>query len=364
MKISYNAKYNIFRTVEMHTGFFEIYTKFTKKSEFYAWLDNILLELQHGSKFVFDLSHENPIPHEIFNVYRDDEYLTFLDWIVEYIRENNLENDSIQVWTGVLNIQDLIPAIYQDIVFGKVRLNHYPHRSTDYNFLNKRNFDKKFSIMFGRLVGKPWRINMYDTMTEMGILDTTYYSFNTIDTIEKYPKIYMESLSEIENINYDFPRSGETYFKNSIIHLVVETYFYKDDSRGKQVFTEKVFRAINACQPFILFSTYGLLSKLKELGFKTFDKWWDESYDLEEDDTKRLEMLYDLVKKLNKKSISELRDMYMEMIPIIRHNFDVSINLGNLTEYGTNISGLFEHITGEEHIVYKMCIDDRYYNIL
>ena len=29
------------------------------------------------------------------------------------------------------------------------------------------------------------------------------------------------------------------------------------------------------------------LKKLKEFGFKTFSDWWDESYDTEEDDSRR-----------------------------------------------------------------------------
>lgn len=356
LKVVYNSKYNIFRTLEMHPAFFKIHSNFTKKTDFYYWLDNILLELKHGAKFVFDLSHENPIPTEQFNVYRDETDLTFLDWILEYIEENELEKDSIQVWTGVLNILEMVPLIYHNIIFGKVRFNHYPHRSTDYNFLNTRKFNKKFSIMFGRLVGKPWRIGIYNNMKSNKSLDTSYYSFNTIDTIDGYPKIYMESLSEIENIDYDFPRSGEFYFSKSIIHLVVETHFYQKDSRGKLVITEKTFRAINSCQPFILFSNHGLLSKLKELGFKTFDKWWDESYDLEQNDDIRMEMLYNLIEKLNKKTITELTDIYNEMIPILKHNFNLSLNLGESSKYGTNVAGIFEHITGEEHIFYKMFV--------
>ena len=356
MTIIYNSRYNIFRTLEMSDSFFLIYSNFTKKSDFYNWLDIILLELQNGAKFIFDLSHESPIPHEIFNVYRDDTSLNFLDWIVEYIDKNNLEKDSIQVWTGALNIRELSPDMYKNIIFGKVRFNHYPHRSTDYTFLNLRKFDKKFSLMFGRLLNKKYRIDIYDELNKINVLKNSYYSFNTIDTLDTYPKIYMEPISEIENINYDFPRSGEAYFKKSIIHLVIETFFYSIHSRGKQVFTEKIFRAINSCQPFILFNTAGSLNKLKEIGFKTFDKWWDESYDLEEDDTNRLKMLYSLVDDLNKKSIEDLTNMYNEMIPILQHNFDISLNLGKVSKYGSNIAGIFEHITGEENIVYKMSI--------
>ena len=40
--------------------------------------------------------------------------------------------------------------------------------------------------------------------------------------------------------------------------------------------------------PFVMVNGHGSISKLKELGFKTFDKWWDESYDDEPNETDRL----------------------------------------------------------------------------
>ena len=43
--------------------------------------------------------------------------------------------------------------------------------------------------------------------------------------------------------------------------------------------------------PIIQFAPYKTLEVMKQYGFKTFDKWWDESYDDEPDDWKRLEMI-------------------------------------------------------------------------
>jgi hypothetical protein len=354
-RVIYNSRENIFRTTEISDVFYSIHKHFLNENPFHSWLDIILPELQHGAKFIFDISHESPLPHRSFYVYHDENGNNFLDWILRYIEKNNLNKDDIQIWTGVLNVRDLSPKKYQNILFGRARFNNYPHRSTDINFLEKRKFEKKFSIMLGRLISKQYRIDLYENLKENNLLSNCFYSFNTLDTIEGYPKIHMESPDEIANINYDFPRSGEEYFKKSPIHIVVETLFREDDADGRIVFTEKIFRAINSCQSFILVSTYKSLENLKELGFKTFDKWWDESYDNEIDDDIRLEKIQKLVLDLNKMSLTDLTNMYIEMIPVITHNFNLSLNF-NKHEKGNPVSGIFEHITGEENVFYKMCL--------
>jgi len=62
------------------------------------------------------------------------------------------------------------------------------------------------------------------------------------------------------------------------------------------------------------------LKYLHELGFKTFDKWWDESYDLEEDNEKRLEKICELILKISKFSIKKCKLIYDDMIPILKYN--------------------------------------------
>jgi thymidylate synthase len=62
------------------------------------------------------------------------------------------------------------------------------------------------------------------------------------------------------------------------------------------------------------------LKYLKKLGYKTFNKWWDESYDDELDLDTRLNMIIKILEDLNKKSEKELVEMLEEMRPIIEHN--------------------------------------------
>jgi len=85
-------------------------------------------------------------------------------------------------------------------------------------------------------------------------------------------------------------------------------------------FSEKTFAPIGMLKPFILVAPYATLQYLKEFGFRTWDQWWDESYDLEADPAKRLLKIFDIIDYIDSKSIEELREMYQQMRPILEHN--------------------------------------------
>ena len=73
-------------------------------------------------------------------------------------------------------------------------------------------------------------------------------------------------------------------------------------------------------QPFIILGEPELLKSLHELGYKTFDKWINEDYDLILDDNERFEFVVNEVKRLNSLSYDELTEMLSEMLPILEHN--------------------------------------------
>ena len=84
--------------------------------------------------------------------------------------------------------------------------------------------------------------------------------------------------------------------------------------------TEKTLCAIGNLRPIILVAGPRSLEYLKKLGFKTFDKWWDESYDLEPNHQKRLLKILDVIDYVNSLSITELNDIYKEMTEVLIYN--------------------------------------------
>jgi len=105
---------------------------------------------------------------------------------------------------------------------------------------------------------------------------------------------------------------------DSLIYVPTETVFFGQRTH----LTEKTFKAIALEMPFILMATAGSLSYLKEYGFKTFGSIFDESYDEETDDIKRIEKVSDLLKELDSLSIKERQVVHRACLPVVQHNFN------------------------------------------
>lgn len=108
------------------------------------------------------------------------------------------------------------------------------------------------------------------------------------------------------------------FYQKSFLHVVSETVFY----HKKLHLTEKIFKPIACRRPFILVAAPGNLQYLKSYGFKTFDKWIDESYDLEQDDNLRLEKIVCEIEKISSLSRNDLQKLYEEMHETLQFNFD------------------------------------------
>ena len=102
----------------------------------------------------------------------------------------------------------------------------------------------------------------------------------------------------------------------SYFDITTETYMEGD----YKSFTEKVCKPLMNFQPFVFIGFKGGLALLRELGFKTFDGFIDESYDSEPDHVKRLAMAYDEIKKLCKMTKQEIHEWYWKMEDILVHN--------------------------------------------
>jgi len=87
--------------------------------------------------------------------------------------------------------------------------------------------------------------------------------------------------------------------------------------------SEKTIFPISLRRPFILVAPPYSLEYVKKLGFKTFDKWWDESYDSTENHSVRMQKIFGLIDFLDSKNLNELKEMYMEMTDILEHNKSV-----------------------------------------
>lgn len=106
-------------------------------------------------------------------------------------------------------------------------------------------------------------------------------------------------------------------WQSAFLHVVSETVFFDE----KLHLTEKIFKPIVSRRPFILLGAYKNLEYLKSYGFKTFDKWIDESYDNEPDNEKRLSMVCDEIEKIANLSEDKIKELYHDMQKVLEYNY-------------------------------------------
>jgi hypothetical protein len=120
----------------------------------------------------------------------------------------------------------------------------------------------------------------------------------------------------------------KTSYTDSFCCIVTETRFFQPFGN----FSEKTLRPIEAFRPFILVAPPHTLEYLKSFGFKTFDKWWDESYDQEEDHQERLVKIFKVIEQLQYLSVNQLNSILLEMAETLEHNYNILLTVtGNTT---------------------------------
>lgn len=104
--------------------------------------------------------------------------------------------------------------------------------------------------------------------------------------------------------------------KSAFLYIAVETIFVYP----YPIITEKTFRAFLHKRPFIVVGVPGSIAQLKKLGFKTFNDFWDESYDDIQDPNKRMEKLLEIVQSICSMNIMQLQEMCAKMQYILDYN--------------------------------------------
>lgn len=138
----------------------------------------------------------------------------------------------------------------------------------------------------------------------------------------------IKDLTKIAGFGFE----NKDIYLNSYLSIVTESvYFQEDESFPTGYLSEKVWKPIGHCQPFILAGPSKSLQYMRErFGYKTFHPYIDETYDLENDDFKRLNLIQIEIDKFTKKSKEE-KDTFLNNIK------DICVYNQNLfLQYGRN----------------------------
>ena len=250
------------------------------------------------------------------------------------------DSDAKQYFIDKYNVEDVYYFFH--IFAAQDWFRGYKYRQ-DIQQPTKRILKKKF-ISFNRLTGnaRSYRSIHIADLAQRDLLDYGHVSYsvscplhgNNIAQLEWAEKTYninvnwaKEILREVPELRIDSSinspiQNGSSSLNpiketlESFLFVVTETEFWS----RKCHLTEKIFKPIITMQPFVLLGPARNLEYLRRYGFKTFNQWWDESYDLIEDPIQRLFAVNDIIEKICSLSFKDLESMMEEMQETLLHN--------------------------------------------
>jgi hypothetical protein len=199
------------------------------------------------------------------------------------------------------------------------------HRVLFFIMMVKKKLIDKFYISMA--ASQPEANRTFKTNAEYLIYRHNTYEITKDDIVE------CESLLPLVLDNTDFNNYPmettltpvEKFYKNSLINIVNETYFFNNIIH----ITEKTYKPIAFLQPFILLGAAGSLQHIRNMGFKTFDNFWDESYDTEIDDITRFNKIINIVEQISNWSDEEKIKFSYSVKEILEYNLNQLNTMSN-----------------------------------
>ena len=262
---------------------------------------------------LFDYSMENYLYPEALQLIKNtiDKYnlhsrnSLFCSMYQQHLSDINTLELNYGMYLGRVLEEEQLHILENNLTRDKKCLT-FCRKFTDYNHrYDFGNFIFNNDYQFDNIVTMP---GVENPLTEFDLSLPWYYDF--------------EPDEEKLEANEKFVSYNDAYNK-TYVSFILETYFDFETYQDFTDVSEKFSNAVRHLHPFIIHSRPGYLKYIKKLGYKTFDKWWDESYDDIENTRLRKRMLYDLYKYINNKSLQELEDMRKEMMPILKHNCEL-----------------------------------------
>ena len=170
---------------------------------------------------------------------------------------------------------------------------------------------KKFDFLYLNKVPREHRKKMFQRVEHL--LGNSLYT-NWHRNIKLDPEYELPWAQEYPMLGRDQDIFEKPY-NDTKYSLVSET----NDSNNEVFMTEKIWKPIIAQQPFVVHGNYLYLQKLREMGFRTFANYFDESYDLEADADKRIDKVVNTCQDLLMKN---WQDIYLQTLELRKHNLE------------------------------------------
>lgn len=306
---------------------------------------------------------------ESLNLPADQIYYVTNNLLAEDIHQEFLTENSIQQGINVIsfmyNVHDIKRLIdtplFKDIIFETETEELIPPYKSyalpsainieEEIKYKKSNLDNSKHFLKVNRTNREERNLLMLFLNKEGLLSKTLTSFPDFPQSYHYPEgLFDEYLTEenIKSLNEKLPfdidetdRSNHgpagfslnqfdadlpfnpKHYRDTFISIVMCAFPF---DHGACHLHSSTFNPIYCGHPVIQFGPYGHLRKLRELGFKTFGKWWDESYDEIPDGWNRFLAVLEVIKGISNLTTDQMLQMYTEMKDILQHNHDLIKN--------------------------------------
>ena len=154
---------------------------------------------------------------------------------------------------------------------------------------------------------------------------------NIHDIKSKLPLVY-----DMKDFNINYAQNfNKDIYKKTWVSVITETFY--QDPNPVVFFSEKIFKPIRAHHPFIIVGHSNSLKWLKKLGFQTFDKWWDESYDKIENPTARMQKICELLSDISRYDSNDWQKIYTQMQSCLENNYNKIIQTDWFTDSSNEV---------------------------
>lgn len=199
------------------------------------------------------------------------------------------------------------------------------HRTKIFQYLTKNNLFNLVKTNFNssyhnsNIVGKdrPENRSIHSLGSTGGIYTIPHRNNESCFLQSTYPEIVdLNFYPAVPRLDPALTCSADQFYNKFFLDVVAETVF----DYPHVFISEKILKPLLFKTPFIVFGAEGTLRYLHRHGFKTFNEFWDESYDNESDPHLRFLKCCYIMHNIVSKPLDELRSIYSNMLDILEHN--------------------------------------------
>ena len=338
--------------------------EFEQDDIFYYDRHDLSIRLEEFDTFI-DEEHWNHIknnPTVKLLINFSDDYFNAIDIkrLSKTILDKNINPTQVYMLVMDRNFKNFALELFESLGVTGINVYHYNVllKKLDINYTNTQSTNYKFSVLSRNY--HPWRLSLYLYLLKNDLIKDFIYSFHnylpyieqkeiSIDEIkEDAIKLGYESTSKqdswIEGLPYDLGNRNSKWINeindaisNSNFHLLIESHFdpfltpnfdyarndYNIENFSPAFPTEKTWRVMLCKKPFIAASTPYFLKGLKQMGFKTFSPFIDESYDNIENNEDRKNSFLNEIKRIINLPEDERNYIITQCKDICEHNYQL-----------------------------------------